>query len=105
MPNNAVYMKNVIMFICAVLVSACGPEYRTTSTTYDKPDGVANFISIRFQQIDLNHDGFIDYLEFHGLPISQHVDSEQIFMAIDANGDGKISRREADDYVRAMTKQ
>ncbi|NRA39974.1 MAG: EF-hand domain-containing protein [Planctomycetes bacterium] len=85
------------------IVCACSTGRGTT--TYDKPDGVANFICIRFQQIDLNQDGYIDYLEFHGLPISQRPDSEHIFVAIDSNQDGKVSRREADDYLRPMSKR
>ena len=53
-----------------------------------------------FNQLDLNHNGYIDITEFKDgcklldIPFSTHRDAMKVFNAIDRNGDGRIAEDE-----------
>ncbi len=91
-------MKTNISLLLALFLSSCVPS--ADSMREEKPEGIANFLSIRFQECDVNKDGYIDYMEYFGLPISRRPDRDNIFAAADSNSDDKIDKFEADAFMR-----
>lgn len=91
----------VLIIACSLLaLTACGSR---DPISPKQDTAIQNFLRIRWQQLDLDQNHHLDYVEFCGAPIAaKSPNPNMLFNSIDTNGDEYISPAEAYRKAREM---
>ena len=85
---------------------AANPQQRRSQQRrpQQRQRGTKNQNTERFDAIDANNDGHISLGEYSAKAEGRNENVKRVFQRLDRNDDGKITRREAQQYVRQMQK-